>query len=94
MCVCVYPCREGLESLSAYPIPPLPSPLLVAPNQAAADLTNLLGMAHSTIAARSVQSTALTQGGTCELNAGAGSFPRTRRAEINGAGAPPGQAPE
>lgn len=84
--VCVYACTER----NRVPVClPLPSLLLMAPNQAAADLTNLFGMARSTVAARSEQSTVLTQGDTCKLSAEAESFPSTGTAEISTDQSPP-----
>lgn len=63
VCVCIYICMciyiythiylhvyRGIES-PCLSTPSSPSPLLMAPNQAAADLTNLFGMVHSTVAA-------------------------------------------
>lgn len=87
--VCVYACIER----NRVPVClPLLSSLLMAPNQAAADLTNLFGMARSTVAACSEQSTALTQGDTCKLSAESGSFPSTGTVEMCMGPEPPSQA--
>lgn len=59
--MCIYLYIESPCLSTASP----PSLLLMAPNQAAADLTNLFGMACSSAAARAVQSSALMQGGSC-----------------------------
>lgn len=69
ICMCLYICiylHVYRECLSGHTFPP--SLLLMAPNQAAADLTNLFGTARASVAAQAVWSSALTQGGSCTLS--------------------------